>query len=142
MPEPSPRLLPDAPIEVESAAVLFDGPSIRRRGFPSIRRLQSGRLVLAFEAGTGPDPVNDAAVFVSRSDDQGVTWEEPFPVFANPGWQSLPMGGLAVLGPERLRLMVGRLKLDLSLPGDEPITEWFTGFIDSADGGRTWSELS
>lgn len=142
MPQPSPRLLPDAPFRVESATVLFAGPSIRRRGFPSLRRLPGGRLLLAFEAGTGPDPVNDAAVLVSWSDDDGVTWDEPFPVFANPGWQSLPMGGLAVLGPERVRLTVGRLKSDLTLPGDEPITDWFTGFIDSRDSGRTWSELS
>jgi hypothetical protein len=142
MSQPTPKLLSDAPLEVESARTLFDGPSVRRRGFPSVRRLASGRLLLAFEMGSGPEPVNDAAILVSHSDDDGGTWDEPFPVFANPGWQSLPMGGLAVLGPERVRLMVGRLKFDLSLPGDEPITEWFTGFIDSADGGRTWSELS
>jgi hypothetical protein len=142
MPHLSPRLLPDAPLEIESGQVLFAGPSIRRRGFPSIRRLPGGRLVLAFEVGTGPDPRNDAAVMLSHSDDGGSTWDEPFPVFANPGWQSLPMGGLALLGGDRLRLVVGRLKVDPDLPGDEPITEWFTGFIDSRDGGRTWSELS
>jgi hypothetical protein len=142
MPHPSPRLLPDAPLAVESARVLFEGPSIRRRGFPSIRRLPGGRLLLAFEAGTGPEPRNDAAVLLSWSEDDGATWDEPFPVFANPGWQSLPMGGLASLGGDRLRLLVGRLKVDPTLPGDEPITEWFTGAIDSTDGGRTWSELS
>ena len=142
MPQPSPRLPPDAPLVVESARTLFGGPSIRRRGFPSLRRLPGGRLLLAFEAGTGPEPCNDAAVLISRSDDNGATWDEPFPVFANPGWQSLPMGGLAHLGGERLRLVVGRLKVDPTLPGDEPITEWFTGAIDTTDGGRTWSELS
>jgi hypothetical protein len=141
MPPPSPRLLPDAPLEVESAHVLFDGPSIRRRGFPSIVRLPTGRLLLAFEAGTGPEPRDDAAVLISWSDDDGTTWDEPFPVFANPGWQSLPMGGLAHLGGERVRLIVGRIKSDPTLPGDEPITDWFTGAIDSTDGGRTWSEI-
>jgi hypothetical protein len=124
------------------ARVLFDGPSIRRRGFPSIRRLPSGRLLLAFEAGTGPEPRNDAAVLVSHSDDDGATWDEPFPVFANPGWRSLPMGGLAVLPTGRVRLMVGRIKVDPTLPGDEPITDWFTGYVDSLDEGRTWSTLS
>jgi hypothetical protein len=142
MPQPSPRLLPDAPFEVESASVLFAGPSVRRRGFPSLRRLPSGRLLLAFEAGTGPDPRNDAAIFLSHSDDDGATWDEPFPVYANPGWQSLPMGGLALLGGDRVRLVVGRLKFDLTLGGDEPITDWETGYLDSSDGGRTWSTLS
>lgn len=141
MPQPSPRLLPDAPLEVEWSRVLFEGPSIRRRGFPSIRRLPTGRLLLAFEVGTGPEPRNDAAVMISYSDDEGVTWDDPVPLFANPGWQSLPMGGLAHLGGDRLRLIVGRLKVDPDLPGDEPITEWFTGAIDSADGGRSWSEI-
>ena len=84
MPQPSPRLLPNAPFDVESARVLFQGPSIRRRGFPSIVCLPGGRLLLAFEAGTGPDPRNDAAVLISWSDDEGATWDHPFPIFANP----------------------------------------------------------
>ena len=142
MPQPSPRLLPNAPFDVESARVLFQGPSIRRRGFPSIVCLPGGRLLLAFEAGTGPDARNDAAVLISWSDDEGATWDDPFPIYANPGWQGLPMGGLAHLGGERLRLIVGRIKVDPSLPGDEPITDWFTGALDTSDGGRTWSEIS
>ena len=91
--------------------------------------------------GTGPASANDAAVMLSHSDDDGATWDEPFPIFANPGWQSLPMGGLAQIDGDRLRLIVGRIKSDPTLPGDEPITDWFTGAIDSTDGGRTWSDL-
>ena len=131
MREPTPRLLPDAPLAVESGQVLFRGSSIRRRGFPSLVRLPSGRLLLAFMMGTGPQPANDTAVMLSHSDDEGATWDEPFPIWANPGWQSLPMGGLAQIDGDRLRLIVGRIKSDPSLPGDEPITDWFTGAIDS-----------
>ena len=138
---PTPALLSDAPVRVEAARVLFAGPSIRRRGFPSIVRLPSGRLLLAFMMGTGPESRDDAAIMLSHSDDDGVTWDEPFPLFASPGWNSLPMGGLAHLGGDRLRLIVGRIKVDPSLPGDEPITDWFTGAMDSDDGGRSWSEV-
>ena len=127
MREPTPRLLPDAPLAVESGQVLFRGSSIRRRGFPSLVRLPSGRLLLAFMMGTGPASANDTAVMLSHSDDDGTTWDDPFPIFANPGWQSLPMGGIAQIDGDRLRLIVGRIKSDPSLPGDEPITDWFTG---------------
>ena len=52
------------------------------------------------------------------------------------------MGGLATWVPERVRLTVGRIKADSTLPGDEPITGLVHGCLDSRDGGRTWSELS
>jgi hypothetical protein len=142
VPDPTPALLSDAPVRVDAARVLFGGPSIRRRGFPSLRRLPSGRLLIAFMMGSGPEPRDDAAIMLSHSDDDGATWDDPFPLLAEPGWNCLPMGGLALLGGERLRLVVGRIRQDLSLPGDEPITDWFTGALDSADGGRTWSVVS
>ena len=40
------------------------------------------------------------------------------------------MGGIAQIDGDRLRLIVGRLKVRPRLPGDEPITDWFTGAID------------
>jgi hypothetical protein len=47
--EPAPALLPDAPISVVSARTLFQGPSIRRYGCGSNRRLSSGRLLQAYQ---------------------------------------------------------------------------------------------
>ena len=78
---------------------------------------------------------------VSHSDDNGETWAEPFPLYASPGWNSVPMGGLAQIDGDHVQLMLGRIKQDLTLPGDEPITDWFMAAIDSHDGGRTWSDV-
>jgi hypothetical protein len=65
--EPTPRLLPGAPLFVESARVLFRDSSIRRRGFPSLVRRPSGLLLLAFMSGAGPDPGSDTAVMRDRT---------------------------------------------------------------------------
>ena len=140
--EPNPSLLADAPLEVLEARTLFRSPSVRRRGAASLRRLDSGRLLLVFIVGTGPDHVNDGAVVLSSSDDEGRTWEEPFPVYAVPGWDSLPLGGIAHLRDDLIHLLVGRVKFDASLGGDEPFAGWFAGSTTSRDGGRSWSDVS
>ena len=60
--DPRSSLLPDAPIEVLESRTLFRSSSIRRHGCGSLRRLASGRLLMAFMAGTGPEHVNDVTV--------------------------------------------------------------------------------
>jgi len=137
---PNPRLRPDSPLEVASAETLFASPAVRHRNFGSLARLESGRLLLAFRLGTGPDRRNDGAVMLTRSDDDGRHWEEPVPLYAHPGWDCLLMGGLARLSDDLVRLVIGRVKLDLSLGGDEPLADWYVTAIDSRDRGHTWSE--
>ena len=139
--EPNPQLLSNAPIEVIDSRTLFQSPSIRRHGAASLRRLGDGRLLMAFMAGTGPRHVNDGAVMLTWSDDEGRTWDEPFPVYAVPGWDSLPLGGIAHIRDDLLQLVVGRVRYDPSLGGDEPFGGWFIGSCESRDGGRSWSEV-
>src|SRR4051794_30231159 len=74
------RLLPDAPVEVMRERALFTAGKPRRRNCPSVVRLPSGRLLLAFAQTRGPDLANDAAVMLSASDDDGATWSEPDPI--------------------------------------------------------------
>ena len=62
------------------------------------------------------------------------------PLYAHPGWDCLLMGGLARLSDDLVRLVIGRVKLDLSLGGDEPLADWYVTAIDSRDRGHTWSE--
>ncbi len=138
----SARLDPRGPIEVVREQALFTGGSPRRRNCASLARLESGRLLLAFAQTRGPDLANDAVLMVSSSDDDGDTWSEPDPIYATPGWFSMPMGGFAPISDDRLLLMLGRIQVDPSLPGTEPITGWFQGSTASDDGGRTWSEPS
>jgi hypothetical protein len=139
--DPNPTLLPDAPIAVLESRTLFPSPAIRRHGCASLRRLGNGRLLMAFMAGTGPQHVNDGAVMLTWSDDEGRTWDEPFPVYAVPGWDSLPLGGIAHIRDDLLQLVVGRVRYDPSLGGDEPFGGWFMGSTTSTDGGVTWSEV-
>jgi hypothetical protein len=138
---PNPHLDPDGPLEVVSARVLFDSPAVRRRSCAFLRRLDDGRILIVYQLGTGSDGRrNDGAVMVSHSDDGGEAWDEPHPLFAYPGWDAFPMGGIARLGDGRLRLIVARVQVDLSLGGAEPFTGWHVAPIDSTDEGRSWQE--
>lgn len=140
MTEPNPRLPADGPLEVVEARTLFRSSSVRRRMAGSLARLEGGRLLLAFALGTGPERRDDGAIVLASSDDDGATWDEPRPIFAYPGWDCLPMGGLAPLADGLLSLVVGRIRIDPTLGGDEPMTDWYVAATDSRDGGQTWSE--
>ena len=139
MGEPNPSLPPNGPLELVEARTLFRAPAVRRRMAGSLARLASGRLLLAFVLGTGPQRRDDGAVMLAHSDDGGRTWDEPRPIYANPGWDCLPMGGLAPLGDDLLKLVVGRVRLDLARAGDEPFSDWSITATHSEDGGLTWS---
>jgi hypothetical protein len=128
------------PVAVRSERVLFRSAAVRQHLAASLARLDSGRLLLTFRAGTGPRRRNDGAILLAASDDGGETWEEPRPLYAYPGWDCFPMGGLVRFADDRLWLVLGRLRFDAALGGDEPIDGWHTAAIESRDGGRTWSE--
>ncbi|MEA2530152.1 MAG: hypothetical protein QOG89_1796 [Thermomicrobiales bacterium] len=141
MPDPCSRLEPDGPLALLDARTLFASGAVRRRSSGGLTRLPSGRLLFTFALGTaGEERHNDGAIMLSHSDDGGQTWDDPLPIYAYPGWDSFPMSGFCHLPNNRLRLFVGRVKLDFSLGGDEPFAGWYCGSIDSGDGGETWSE--
>ena len=142
MPDPNPRFLPESPVEAAEVRVLFESPPVRHRGAGSLVRLDTGRLLLAFRLGSGPDRRNDGAIMLTHSDDDGRSWDEPFPIYAYPGWDSLPMGGLVRFSDDMLWLVLGRVVVDESLGGDEPFSRWYIAAIESRDGGHSWSEPS
>ena len=138
---PTSRLAADAPIEVSDARKLFASPAIRRRTCGGLARLSSGRLLLVFVIGSGGEVRrNDGAIMLSHSDDGGRSWDEPRPIYAFPGWDSLPMGGLSLIRDDLIRLIIGRVALDPTLAGDEPFTGWYVTSTESRDGGETWAE--
>lgn len=140
MNEPTPNLLAGGPLEVVAARTLFRTGAILHRGVGSLARLDSGRLLLAFRLGRGPQRQNDGVIMLAHSDDDGATWAEPFPIYAYPGWDCLPMGGLVRFSDDYLQLILGRVKVDDALGGDEPFSDWYIAAITSRDGGGTWSE--
>lgn len=137
---PNHRLLADCPIAVVAARTLFRTSSVQQHNVGSLARLDSGRVLLVFRRGTGPVRRNDGVVMLTHSDDGGETWVEPFPLYVHAGWDCLPMGGLARLSDDLIRLIVGRVKLDYALGGPEPMSDWYVCARESRDGGATWSK--
>ena len=139
MPEPNPQLEPNGPLEVVEGRTLFRTESVTKRKGGSLARLDGGRLLLAFGRSTDPTGLHDGVVMLSRSNDDGASWEEPAVVYHNEGWQCISMGGLVRFSDEWVRLIVGGIKIDESLGGDEPFTDLYVTAIDSTDGGDSWS---
>lgn len=143
MGNPTPRLDPDGPLAVRSARTLFGGAPVGRRSAASVVRIESsGRLLMCFSEVSGAALRNQAALMISASEDDGETWSAPLPVFAYPGWFCLAMGGLARVADDNVKLMLGRIFIDLSLGGTEPMTGWWVASATTRDGGTSWSDPS
>lgn len=143
MAAPTPRLTLDGPLELLSATTLFADQPVGRRSAASVVRIEStGRLLMCFSHVAGAALRNQAALMLTTSDDDGATWSEALPVFAYPGWFCLAMGGLARVADDNVKLILGRILIDLSVGGTEPMTGWWTGSSTSRDGGDSWSEPS
>jgi hypothetical protein len=139
--DPTAALPAGGPLTLRAQRTLFRSPAVRQRLAASLIRMDSGRLLLAFRLGTGPQRGNDGAIMLTGSDDGGDSWEEPRPLYAYPGWDCFPMGGLVRFADDRIWLVVGRVRFDDTLGGDEPMDGWFTAAMASGDGGRSWTEL-
>ena len=123
---PTPRLDPDGPLELISARTMFAGAPLGRRSAASVVRIESsGRLLMCYSHVVGVALRNQAALMLVHSDDDGETWSEPLPLYAYPGWFSLAMGGLARIADDNVKVMMGRILIDLSLGGTEPMTGWY-----------------
>jgi BNR repeat protein len=141
MTAPTPNLPAGGALELVDARTLFEGRPVRRRNAASVTRFAgSGRLLMVFSQGPGLEVRNDAAIMQTHSDDDGRTWADPTPVYAYPGWFCLAMGGLARIADDNVKLLLGRIRLDLSLGGTEPMTGWWVASSTTRDGGETWSE--
>src|SRR3989475_1737029 len=137
---PAPALLPDAPLEVLDAQMLFAGPPVRRRSAPSVARLESsGRRPLVFTQVAGPRRASEGALMLTTSDDGGGTWAEAAPLYADPGWFCMSIGGLARFSDDLVRLFLGRIQFDFSLAGPEPMTGWHVCSTYTTDGGASWA---
>ena len=135
---PNPLLADDAPIEVIDARELLSGSAPRRRGTAHLLRLDSGRVLLLYTI-RRPQPTGlTGALMITRSDDEGATWEEPYPLLAMPGANAYAMS-LSRIRDDRLRISLGRVTVDRSLGGDEPFSDWWSGEVELRDGGESWS---
>ena len=143
MATPTPRLTADSPLQVVTARTLFEDAPVGRRNAASVVRIEStGRLLMCFSHVVGAALRNQAALVASHSDDDGETWSDPETVYAYPGWFSLAMGGLARVADDNVKMILGRMRIDLSLGGTEPMTGWWVASSTTRDGGDSWGEPS
>ena len=138
MADPTPRLEPGGPLEVIEARTLFaDAPPGRRSAASMVRIESTGRLLMCFSHVIGVELRNQAALVVTHSDDDGATWAEPLALYAYPGWFCLAMGGFARIADDDVKLMLGRILIDLSIGGTEPMTGWYVASTTTRDGGES-----
>ena len=141
MRDPNPRLDPAGPLKVVASKTIFAEEAFPQRKSSSLAMLDSGRLLITFSRSAGGTPI-ESSLMLAHSDDGGDTWSEPRVVYHVPGWSCINMGGLARFSDDHIRLVLGRVKIDYSLGGDEPFNDWYIGYVDSYDGGETWTEPS
>lgn len=104
----------------------------------SLARVSTGRLILTFTHVPGIHRCNNGTLMISRSDNDGITWEMPEVIDACPQWDCVNMGGLMTFPSDHVLLAHGRLQIDSRLPGDEPCTDWRLATKTSMDNGCTW----
>jgi len=138
--EPNPNIDSSSGLNVESAKRLFDqNDKFHQNKIPSLAKLEDGKLLLSFVVNNDKNSL-ESAVVLSTSQDDGNTWSIPKVVYHEPGWSCLNMGGIVRFNDNFIRLIIGKIKIDFSLGGDEPFSECITGYIDSFDGGESWNE--
>ena len=135
----NPKLIKNSCIEVIDSKTIFQEERITQKKAPSIIRLSNGKILLTYSVTENLDSLESWGV-ITDSEDNGESWSEPRTVYSLPEWTCLNMGGLVKFSDQMIRLIVGRINIDYSLGGDEPFDDCFTVFIDSKDGGQTWSK--
>lgn len=131
------KLIQNSYIKLVSNKILFETKQNEQHKAPSLIRLSNGILLLTFALHEDSNNL-ESYVVLTKSNDNGITWSEFQTIYRKPGWTSLNMGGLVRFSDNMIRLIIGSIKIDYSLGGDEPFSDCITGFIDSKDEGNSW----
>ena len=123
-------VLPAPELEVVEEVVVAGGLGRRHRSRAGLQRLSDGTLFAAYRVGWDMFAEPHGAVVGTWSQDGGLTWEEPLPLLAEPGWDWFGAQRLAQLPGGVLLMLAGRARWQ---GGD-----FATVTILSDDGGRTW----
>ena len=132
------KLIHNPYIEIISQKLLFENKQNQQHKAPSIIRLSNGILIVTFALHQDSKTL-ESYVVLTKSNNNGVTWTEPEIIYRNSGFTCINMGGLVRFSDHMIRLIVGSMKIDYSLGGDEPFSDCITGYLDSKDGANTWS---
>jgi hypothetical protein len=136
-------VLTEAHIEITGRVLVTGGPPAKRRYGTSLRRLANGDLLVGFHESAGGALLNDGAMVIVRSRDNGQTWSQPVPLYAVPGFDCGPAGGLKVLPDGTVLLVTTRIQRNFN-PDTTYGLDMFntaTAITRSTDHGYTWGEL-
>lgn len=115
-------------------------------GYPGIVVLPKGRIVLVVQGGSArvKNGIGGSAVFITRSDDDGVTWSAPLLVSKADGEPAFDHQ-LLIDSNRRLRVLWFRHEDSLGIPGTQISLTNSSGRVhiaESTDDGITWQELA
>ena len=119
---------------------LFESSEIQNPSTPSVVKLNDGKLILLFNCNFQPIDKKNSTVMISESKNFGESWTTPKPIYNYSGWDCISMGGIARISDNHLMIIIGRIKIDHSLGGDEPFSGFYTTSKHSFDQGQTWSK--
>lgn len=136
----NPSFLKNSKLKFVESKKLFQSSDFESPKSPSIIKLDSGKLILLFSCKFLPIDSENSTVMISESENFGKSWSTPKPVMNFVGWDCISMGGLAHISDDHLVMIIGRIKIDHSLGGDEPFSGFYTTSKHSFDQGKTWSE--
>ena len=125
--------MPDSHLEIVEEVVVAGGLSKRHRSRAGLKRLPDGELFAAYRVGWDMFEQPHGAVVGTWSRDGGLTWEEPLPLLAEPGWDWFGAQRLLQSSAGELVMLAGRSRWS----GDD----FSTVSVRSEDGGRTWHDV-
>ena len=141
---PTPRLDPDGPLELVAARTLFaDAPPGRRNGGERrphrVERAAPHVLLARGRRGAAQPGRADGHPLGRRRRDVVRPARRSTPTRAGSAWR---WAGSRAIADDNVKLLLGRILIDLSLGGTEPMTGWYVASATTRDGGETWSEPS
>jgi len=137
----NPSFLKNSNLKFVESKKLFQTSNIESPKSPSVIKLDSGKLILLFSCTFLPIGMKNSTVMISESENFGKYWSTPKPIMNFDGWDCISMGGLVHISDDHLVMIIGRVKIDHSLGGDEPFSGFYTTSKHSFDQGKTWSKI-
>lgn len=135
-------------MKVLSHSIIYDNPlpqlRSRQAAFPFLAQLGDGTVICSYQIGEAFESV-DGTSYISRSSDNGKTWEGPFQMF-DKSWETTPITDCC-----KVTALGGNRVVGVGYEYDRDHPEWpignpqTGGLIDdrvyitrSEDGGKTW----
>lgn len=130
------------PVDVLEEVVIAGGSTdgmLWHRAWPALEVLEDGTLLVAYKQSGDHSRSDDAAVFVARSADGGMTWPWRRALAAAPGWGYITNHGMTRLSGGEILCPLSRYQHFTPPDPQTGLTRILhCAFTRSIDGGQTW----